>query len=440
MKTAPATPILRHLVLALILAAAGVFAIGSATAQSNQAELEPVTIRYLVPRWASSIDHRIERQVAFQSALDLFRARFPQVQLVEVVSSAGDYRVDIAQQLEGGTVDAVWVDHIWYGEFQAAGYFVDLLPHLSEAELGEFYPWTIEALRSVNDELGALWHNTDARIYFYDSSRVPTPPKTWSEVEALCAEVQAGSPGSFPIAYSLLDLSHLHGIFIELGGRHIDDEGRPVVFEGENREHMTRIVTWFKDMVDQGCIPRAATVWNEPDIMPQVFTGEILSFVANSNFHIRQLAPNLPADEFAHWRATVVPRPDEVEANRTWSGGWVVAAVDNGDEARARAAVEFVKHVTGFDAMRATTKAGGWNPVRSAIMDQDPYYAENRFAVATNEALETSSTLPLVPIVPIVNDEIRRAFTAVTSGEAELDEAFDRAHAVMQQEYQRLNR
>lgn len=440
MNTASAASTIRHLALALVIAASGVLAIGSAAAQPTQAELEPATIRYLVPRWASSIDHRIERQVAFQSALDLFRARFPQIELIEVVSSAGDYRVDIAQQLEAGTIDAVWVDHIWYGEFQAEGHFVDLLPYMSEAELGEYYVWTIEALRSVNAELGALWHNTDARMYFYDASRIPTPPATWSEVEALCEQVQAESPGTYPIAYSLVDLSHIPGIFTELGGRYIDDDGRPVVFEGENRDHMARITTWFRDMVDAGCIPRAATVWNEPDIMPQVFTGEILSFLANSNFHVRQLAPNLPAEEYADWHATVLPRPDEVDANRTWSGGWVVAAVNSGDGTRMRAAVEFVKHVTGFDAMRATTKAGGWNPVRPAIMDEDPYYSENRFAVATNQALETSSTLPLVPIVTVINEEVQRAFRAVTSGEAELDDAFDRARATIQQEYDRLSR
>lgn len=440
MQTASAAFRARQLVIAIVLVLAGVFAIGSAAAQANQAELEPATVRYLVPRWASSIDHRIERQVAFQSALDLFRARFPQIELVEVVSSAGDYRVDIAQQLEAGTIDAVWLDHIWYGEFQAEDHFIDLLPHMSDEEIGAFYSWTIEALRSVNGELGALWHNTDARMYFYDASRVPTPPATWSEVEALCEQVQAESPGRYPIAYSLVDISHLLGIFTELGGRYIDDDGRPVVFEGENREHMERIVTWFRDMVDEGCIPRAATVWNEPDIMPQVFTGEILSFVANSNFHVRNLAPNLPAEEYAEWRATVVPRPDEAEANRTWSGGWVVAAVDSGDEARMRAAVEFVKHVTGFDAMRATTKAGGWNPVRPAIMDEDPYYAEDRFAVAANEALETSSTVPLVPIVTVIREEMQRAFRAVTSGEASLDDAFDRAQATITQEYDRLSR
>ena len=429
-----------HLAAAAIAVAALAIVGGTASSQSttaSAAELESVTIRYLVPRWASSLDHRIERQVAFQGVLDLFRARYPQVELVEVVSSAGDYRIDIAQQIEAGTVDVVWVDHIWYGEFQAEGLFADIEPHMSQEELDAFYPWTIEALKSVNGELGALWHNTDARIYFYDTTRIETPPTTWSEVEELCREAPRGE---YAIAYSLVDLSHLIGIFIEMGGRYIDDEGRPIAFERENREHLERITTWFRDLVDEGCIPRAATVWTEPDIMPQVFTGEIHSFVANSNFHIRQLAPNLPADEYANWNATVIPRPDENAANRTWSGGWVVAPVRTDDEAKERAAIEFAKHVTSFDAMRNTTKAGGWNPVRPAIMDVDPYYATDRFAVATNEALATSSTLPLVPIITIINEEIQRAFQAVTSGESGLDEAFDRAQTTIQQEYERLNR
>jgi hypothetical protein len=58
--------------LALAVAIGAFAGPASALAQSQ------VTVRYLVPQWASSQDSRVERQIAFQSVIDSFHLTYPQ--------------------------------------------------------------------------------------------------------------------------------------------------------------------------------------------------------------------------------------------------------------------------------------------------------------------------------------------------------------------------
>lgn len=401
-------------------------------------DLEEVKVRYLVPRWASSIDRRIERQVAFQGVLDSFREKYPQIELEEVVSTASNYLVDIVQQMKEGTIDVAWINSGWYGQLQKEDVLADITPYISNEELSEFYPWSIEFL--MNDgKMNALWHNTDARIYFYNSSVIKTPPKTWSELMKLGEKIKE-EKGDYVLGASLGKNfnSHISGIFVEMGGSFVDEAGNPVVFEGVNREIWSEILNYFVEMVEKEYIPQTASVWSEPQIMPQVFAGQIHSFIANSNFNIRQLKPNLPEEEYEDWKAALLPRPDSLETSRTYSGGWLVGPAKSEDKDILKASVAFMKHATSYEAMRNTCKAGGWTPTRPAILANDQYYQNDRFAQITSTALDFTTNYPTVEIMPAIIDEIRLLASATTSGKMEVEAAIERADSNIKRKYEGL--
>jgi multiple sugar transport system substrate-binding protein len=173
--------IISVMMLALLIFIPAITFAGGDQEEQAPAQDGEIVVRFMVPRWASTGDVRIERQVAFQGVIDSFEAANPGVKVQEVISSASNYDIDIANQVDEGTVDVVWINNPFYPTLQSQGKFVDLEPYLSDEDLDDFFGWTIDALKSVNGELGGLWHNTDVRLFFYRSDLIPEPPTTFEE-------------------------------------------------------------------------------------------------------------------------------------------------------------------------------------------------------------------------------------------------------------------
>lgn len=401
-----------------------------------------VLVRFLVPRWASTGDVRVERQVAFQSVIDSFEAAHPNVRVQEVVSSASNYDVDIATQIEEGTVDVVWINNPFYPTLQQRGQFADLEPYLAAEDLSDFFGWTIDALKSVNGELGGLWHNTDVRLFFYRTDLIPEPPRTFAEFLSTAQRIKDENPDIAPYFLSLGHTDgfiHMYGLFDSLGGEMVDETGRPVLFEGDNRGYWERIFNLYKEMVDEGIVPESAAVARENGVVPLLLGGQVAAFVGNSNYGVREIVPKLPEEEAALWQAVPVLGFDDASSGRGVSGGWVISArkIDD-DPALQEAAIEFALHATGFSALRNTTKAGGWTPTRSSVFTGDAFFSEDRFMAATATALENSTIRPLYPISPIIAQVMADAMSSYVTSDRSLDDILDEADATIQAEYSNL--
>ncbi len=435
---------LRHIsiLLALMILFTGVVFAGGGQQAPAPAEPGQVTVRFLVPQWASTRDARIERQVAFQSVIDSFHAANPNIRLQEVVSTASSYDVDVANQINNGTVEVVWINNPFYPTLQQDGKFVNVEPFLSEADKADFFPWTFEALKSVNGELGGLWHNTDVRLFFYRTDLMPTAPKTYEELITMTRQIKNSNPEMAAPFFASLGhtdaITHVWGNFEALGGRPFDDNGKPVVLDGQNRQYWERIFRTFKEMMDAGLIPESAAVAREAGVVPLLLSGQVASFIANSNYGVREIVAKLPAEEAALWQAANVPGYQGTAGGRSVSGGWVFSARKMDDPVLQEAAVKFVLHATSFMAQRNVNKAGGWTPTRTSVFQDDPFYQGDRFMVAADEALATATVRPLNVMSPIMASAIADALSQYLSGSATLAQALDRANTIIQQEFSNL--
>lgn len=420
---------LRHLcALALLIGAFG----GLAT---TVAQADPITVRYIVPQWASSSDTRVERQIAFQSAIDTFHLRYPNYRLEEIVGPGS--QVSISQALAEGGADAIWINHFWYADWQAAGFFADLTPYLPEGTEAAFYDWTIEALRSVDGRLGALWHNTDTPLYYYDTTVIPEPPTTWAEVRSIAEQVFIDT-GKYGISYPIRNWTQYNmGMFDALGGEVFDADGVPVLFDGGNRVLLESMFDHYRLVYEMNLAPAASASANHEQQMPPIYAGDVAAFVGNSNAILRQLGPNLPPGEVANWRAVPLPHPDGAEAGRYVAGGWVIALVANpADPEREAAAAAWVEHVTGFAALRDANKAGGWVPTRPAVIEQDAYYANDPIMGTTLDALAAGGYVyPFDPLFPVVVTALNQAIAEVVSGQATVADALDAARTEVMREH-----
>jgi multiple sugar transport system substrate-binding protein len=424
--------------LVLTVSVAVVFAAGTKEAPAQPGQ---VTIRYLVPQWASTKDARIERQVAFQSVIDSFQAQYPNVKLQEVVSTASNYDVDVANQINQSAVEVVWINNPFYPTLQADGKFVNLEPYLSPADKADFFAWTFDALKSVNGKLGGLWHNTDVRLFFYRTDLMPVAPKTYEELIVMAKAIKATKPGISPYFASLGHsdaLTHIWGNFEALGGVALDSTGKPVLLDGANRALWERIFKTFKAMMDEGLIPESAALAREAGVVPLLLSGQVASFIANSNYGVREIMAKLPKEEAALWKAANVPGYQGTSGGRSVSGGWVFSARTIEDPAIQKAAIDFVIHSTNFLSQRNVNKAGGWTPTRSSVFTDDPFFQNDRFMVVANEALKTATVRPLKPIMPIIANTLAEALSKYLSGAANLQQALDAANRTIQTEYSSL--
>ena len=426
---------MRRMTLILILAGlilAPLAWSGAALAQSG----ERVTVRYLVPQWASSRDTRIERQIAFQSVIDSFHLRYPNYRLEQVIGPGS--QVSISQALAEGDVDAIWVNHAWYADWQAAGFFADLSDHLSEGAEAAFFDWTIDALRSVDGRLGGLWHNTDTPLYFYNTEYIDEAPTTWSEKRALAERVFVDT-GRYGISYPIRNWAQYNmGMFVALGGEIFDADGRPVLFEGDHRERLEQIFDHYATVYDLGFAPASSAAANHDQQMPPVYAGDVVAMVSNNNAMLRYLQPNLPPDEVANWSAAPLPHPDGAEAGRFVAGGWVIALVARPDDPeREAAAAAWIEHMTDVAAQRDTNKAGGWVPTRPDVLEADPFYADDPFMVTTVDALAAGGwVVPFDPLYPVIVTALNEAIADVATGQATVAQALAAAEAAVMREFE----
>jgi multiple sugar transport system substrate-binding protein len=316
------------------------------------------------------------------------------------------------------------------------GRLANLDDYIAEGDVDEYFGWTIDALRSVNGELGCLWHNTDTPLVFYDTTVIATPPSTWSELRAIAENVKAET-GQYGMSYPIMHWAQFNmGMFNASGGQVVDETGKPVLFEGENRAILAGMFDFYADLFADGLIPAQNATSRHNDHLPAVYAGDVAMFLSNSNANVRSLQPNLPEAEYANWRSAPPPSPDGVAVGNFVAGGWFICPVANDDPAVEAAAAAWALHATGPRANRDTNKAGGWLPTRMSVYAADPFFRDDHFLQTAANALDAGGwTEPFAPIYPTINNALNAAMSAVGSGQATVEEALATAEADVMREY-----
>jgi len=401
------------------LAVANLTSLSRTLAQSD----DEIVVRYLTHSWASSRDRRSARQVAFRGVIDSFNAQFADqgIRVEEVVGDGNP--VTITQEIEAGNANAIWFNHGQFLNRFNAGQLVDLSQY--GAQIGDFFDFADGVMSTPDGAVAAMWHNTDTPLFYYDTTKIATPPSTWAELVEMAAAVRADEGGNtYGFVTPFVGWFQMNfGMYSALGGTLVDENGAPTAFTPENLEIWRGIFEHYVSLVQDDLIPASAIGNAAGQTLPDVFAGNVYSFYGNSNLHIRELQPNLPAEEYANWAAVPLPTPAGAEGARYVVGGWGIGAVDSGDEATNAAAAAWAIHATKQSAMANTCLAGGWIPTRPEILATDPFYADDAFAQTTLGALQDGWVVPSVPIFTPMWQAFDVAIQRAASGDATIDEA-----------------
>jgi multiple sugar transport system substrate-binding protein len=339
----------------------------------------------------------------------------------------------LEQARAGRGPDCAMIDSSQLALFKSAGVLSPMNDHFTEAEIADLFPYVREAVTDAEGNLLAWWWFTDLRVLYRDTALVPDAPRTWDELQAAAlATVEEGREGLLfnggrweGTAFDWL--AH----FWAQGGRLVDDEGRPVFAEGENRAAMLEAIGFYRDLVDSGAAPaRVTSIVNYDEFTAAAAAGTTALFIGG-NWQYGQLDATLPEADFARWAVSPIPGPTE-DARATGTGGWTIAALSD-DPAKVEICAEMIREIY----------SGEGNAAQGLLPTSEAQYAEyDAFEGPEYEvfadALVDGQARPGVPIYPEISNQLQIMLGQVLSGAATPEEALDEAAAAVDAAYERL--
>ncbi|MFT3875802.1 MAG: ABC transporter substrate-binding protein [Propioniciclava sp.] len=197
-----------------------------------------------------------------------------QVTFLELSASPDDQRNSFIQdfQAKSGKYDVVWMDVVWTSEFAARGW----IEAMDEAKVGG--PAVLPAAKATAMYDGKMYgapFMTNAGLLFYRSDLVPTPPKTWAELNEACKVATANNmdcyAGQFA-QYEGLTVNVAEAI-TSAGGSFLSEDGKTVTVDSpEAREGLGHLVEMFKS----GQINEAAITYKEQESANAFLEGKAL--------------------------------------------------------------------------------------------------------------------------------------------------------------------
>jgi multiple sugar transport system substrate-binding protein len=205
------------------------------------------------------------------------------------------------------------------------------------------------------------------------------------------------------------------------GGDLVDDDGRPIFGEGDNREYMVNTLAFLRELVESGAAPeRVATILQYDEFNTAAQAGTVASFVGG-HWQYEQLEAMLDEEQFGNWDFAPIPVPEAGE-HVTGTGGWTIAAFTDDPEA-LDACMEFARSVYRGPA----NIAAGQLPTSTRLFEElDEFQAEHyqRFA----ELLADGRARPGVAVYPQISEHLQVAIGQLLVGELTPEDAVDQAY------------
>lgn len=369
-----------------------------------------------------------EQRAAFETVWQAFAENHPdwQVQFEFFTNDIGGEHARLLEQARAGRApDCVTVDSFQLALFVQNGVLKPLDDHFSDDEVADLFPFIRDGITGPDGSIYAWWWGTDLRILHRNTDIVPDAPQTWDELKA--AALAAAEQGMEGVLFNggrwegtTFDwLAH----FWSQGGDLVDDSGKPIFGEGENRDKMLRALNFYKDLVDSGAAPqRVATITDYNDFNAAAIAGTAAMF-EGGHWQYFQLREAMDEATFAKWDQSELPGPT-ADQRATGTGGWTVAAFSD-DPAKVEMCANLIREVY----MGPANEVIGDLPTRESLFSTLPKFNTDYYG-KLRDYLVNGRARPGVPIYPEISNQIQIMMGEVLSGskepEAALDDAWNR--------------
>jgi multiple sugar transport system substrate-binding protein len=345
----------------------------------------------------------------------------------------GEHARMLEQARAGRAPDCATVDSFQLALFIQQGALAPVTEFFTQDEIDDLFPFIKSGITGPDGNIYAWWWNTDNRLLYRNIEIVPDAPQDWAELKA--AALDAAGQGKEGV---LFNGGRWEGTtfdwlaqFWAQGGDLVDDTGKPIFGEGENREKMLKALSFYKDLVDSGAAPkRVATIKDYNDFNAAAIADTAAMFIGGhwQNFQLKEA---MPPDQFAKWVASPIPGPTP-DQRSTGTGGWTLAALSK-DPEKVKLCMDLLREVY----MGPANNVMGQLPTRKSLFESLDAFKDPFFAIV-NEALVNGRARPGVPIYPEISNQIQIMMGEVLSGTKEPEAALDDAWARVNDAYTKL--
>lgn len=329
----------------------------------------------------------------------------------------------IARILQTGKLQAL--DDYWTDEAQAGW--------LKEAVDTVTFDGTVYAVPFYTGWRGLFYNINTLHDLGYDA-----PPTDWDEFLDFAESAKTAGmwaimlPG---IGQSETTALHMLSMFWGLGGQLVDDTGKPIFFEGANRDALETTFSLYRELVEKGYMPSDIATLSESGLHPYFYTGESAT-IAESSSRVTTFQQDSPS-LIDNLGAADYPLPNGAKPVPMFGG--YTYGIFTEDAARRDAAWEFIEFMTRPDVLGELNALAGYIPIVNEIWEQ-PFYRDDPLMQQFRAIVESGrmKARPPVPIYPIITNVWSSQVADVISGKLTPAEAVDIARDLVMPEYERL--
>ncbi len=367
-----------------------------------------------------------------------FVKEHPEVRITLTASGTqiNDAMAKLLTQAANGTApDVACVDSFflpqYYDYLQPIG---DVLEK-NNIPLDSWFPFA-QSMMKPEDEVLAMWYDTDVRALYYRKDLVETPPKTWDELFAVMEPLkEEGYSFLYPAGKNETTSCDILPWFWGQGGEIFDDAGKPIFNEGANQEAMLNTFEFLKKTIDTGITPQRVTSFmTDGDMIEDIASGQVAMFVGGS-WLATQVGAVIGQDAFNEMYGIVDVPYMEGGAPSTCCGGWTYGVFTK-DETKRELAAQFVIDLyIGDEGNVGYTSASGNLPCRETSYDLSDRFKNDPNALAFREIFQNGHVRPAKTLYTYFSNEFQVALADVINGSKTPQEALDVMAANVDAEY-----
>ncbi len=373
----------------------------------------------------------------FKKLFEAWAAKHPdwQIQFQYFTPDIGGEHARMLEQARANRgPDCATVDSFQLALFVKNGALAPIDQYFTKDEVADLFPFVRSGVTGPDGHIYAWWWNTDIRVLYRNKDLVPNAPQTWADLKtaALDATKKGAQEGV------LFNGGRWEGTAFDwlanywaLGGKLVDDSGKPVFGEGDNKADMIKAFSYYKDLVDSGAAPkRVATIKDYADFNAAALAGTPAMFLGG-HWQYAQLKEAMKPDVFAKWDISEFPGPT-ADKRVTGAGGWTVAALSK-DPVKVKACVDLLRDVYMGPANEVMSQL----PTRASIFSSSPVF-QSPFFTTIKQYLAHGQARPGVPIYPEISNQIQIAMGDVLTGAKTPEQAVDDAWKSVQDAYKKM--
>lgn len=374
---------------------------------------------------------------AFQEAYEAFAAAHPDW-YIELQAYDPNDGVNIQRLVEAGFSgdgpDCVYIDSFRVPFYMNLGVLKDLSPYFSDEDKDDLFPFVRNLVSGPNNEIFAWWVNTDARMLYRRTDIIPDAPETWDELMAAARVAREQGMEGLVVNGGRVEATTFDWLahFWAQGGQLLDNQGRPIFGEGENRQKMINAFNLYGSMAAEGLIPQSVISFQRDyrDIEAAVINGSAAMSI-NGHWGLSNVISGNP-DLEGRWAASKIPGP-QAGMHASGVGGWTLASMTD-DEERQEMCATLIKEVHMDGVIQEYMQR---IPTQQSMFDRVSWGSTPHFEMV-REVLEDGVARPGFAVYPAVSEAIYTLMAEVISGSMTGEEATDEAFRLAMAAFDKL--